>query len=115
MRSSLLVKVPKYVLLHDNSSDFVHNAPSILLKNSQNVSDCFCYSWIMNTAKHYRHYKGNEYEIIGEATHTETEERLIIYKSLHEPYVIWARPYEMFFESVTIDGKEILRFKKIEP
>lgn len=62
----------------------------------------------------YQHYKGNEYEVLGEGMHTETEEKLIIYKSLHEPYTIWARPFDMFFESVVIDGQEIPRFTKID-
>lgn len=62
----------------------------------------------------YRHYKGNEYEVIGEGVHTETEEKLVIYKSLYEPYTIWARPFAMFFESVVIEGVEIPRFTKVE-
>jgi len=68
----------------------------------------------MSIAGHYRHYKGNEYEVIGEGTHTETEERLVIYKALYEPYSIWVRPFDMFFETITIDGKTIPRFTKIE-
>lgn len=62
----------------------------------------------------YRHYKGNEYEVTDQAVHTETGEKLVIYKSLDEPSKIWARPFEMFFETVTIDGKEIPRFEKLE-
>ncbi len=68
----------------------------------------------MSIAGHYRHYKGNEYEVIGEGTHTETEEKLVIYKALYEPYSIWVRPFDMFFETLTIDGKTISRFTKIE-
>lgn len=63
---------------------------------------------------HYRHYKGNEYEVLGEGIHTETEEKPIIYKSLHEPFTVWVRPYDMFFETVVINGKEIPRFSKIK-
>jgi hypothetical protein len=62
---------------------------------------------------HYRHYKGNEYEVIGDGTHTETGEKFVVYKSLHEPVQIWVRPFDMFFEFVTIDGKKIPRFAKI--
>ena len=61
----------------------------------------------------YRHYKGNEYEVIGRGKHTESEEELVIYKALYEPYAIWARPYDMFIETVTVDGNEIPRFQKI--
>lgn len=68
----------------------------------------------MNITGTYRHYKGNEYEVLGEGTHTETEEKFVVYKALYEPYGIWIRPYDMFFERVTIDGEEIPRFAKIE-
>lgn len=61
----------------------------------------------------YRHYKGKEYEIIGEGTHTETEERLIVYKALYAPYAIWVRPYDMFFETIVVDGIEKPRFAYI--
>lgn len=62
----------------------------------------------------YRHYKGKKYEVIDEATHTETDERLIVYKALYAPYAVWVRPYDMFFETVTIDGKDIPRFERLE-
>ena len=62
----------------------------------------------------YRHYKGNEYEVIGEGTHTETEERLVIYRSVKDPAVIWVRPYEMFFEMVEVDGLTVPRFTKLQ-
>ena len=60
----------------------------------------------------YRHYKGNEYEVIGEATHTETEERLVVYKALYAPYAVWARPFSMFFDSVVVEEQTIPRFTK---
>ena len=62
----------------------------------------------------YRHYKGKEYEVLGEGTHTETNEKLIIYQALYEPFQIWARPYTMFFDTVVVDEQEIPRFAKIE-
>ena len=68
----------------------------------------------MNINGKYRHYKGSEYEVLGEGIHTETEEKLIIYKSLYEPYTIWVRPFDMFFETIVIDGQKILRFTKID-
>lgn len=66
----------------------------------------------------YRHYKGKEYEVIGEAVHTENREELVLYKMLYEtddfPYgSLWVRPKEMFLETVNIDNKEIPRFEYI--
>jgi len=61
----------------------------------------------------YRHYKGNEYEVLGVGKHTETEEDMVIYKALYAPYETWLRPYVMFFETVEVDGKEVQRFTKI--
>lgn len=56
----------------------------------------------------YRHYKGNEYEVLGVGKHTETLEELVFYRSLHDNNM-WARPVRMFYESV--DGS--LRFEFI--
>ncbi|MEO7905211.1 MAG: DUF1653 domain-containing protein [Candidatus Saccharimonadales bacterium] len=66
----------------------------------------------MTIADIYQHYKGNDYEVIGEAVHTETEERLVVYRSLGNPVTIWVRPFDMFFESVIIDGQTVPRFRK---
>ena len=62
----------------------------------------------------YRHFKGNEYEVIGFARHSETEEKLVLYRNMKNPEEIWARPYEMFAETILRDGKEIKRFERIE-
>ena len=66
----------------------------------------------------YKHYKGNTYEVIGVARHTETEEVMVIYKALYESEfgkdALWARPLKMFNEKVKVDGKEILRFVYLE-
>lgn len=61
----------------------------------------------------YRHYKGGEYEVIGVGKHTETEEKLVIYRAVDPPHQIWTRPYNMFFELVEIEGKTIPRFERI--
>lgn len=64
----------------------------------------------------YRHYKGNEYEVVGLAFHTETLEPLVVYKALRQKKGadFWVRPYDMFFDDVTIDGSIIPRFTKID-
>lgn len=65
------------------------------------------------TLGRYRHFKGSEYEVIGFAKHSETEEKLVLYKSLKNPDEVWARPYDMFKEIIFRDGKQIRRFEKI--
>ncbi|MES2006512.1 MAG: DUF1653 domain-containing protein [Patescibacteria group bacterium] len=62
----------------------------------------------------YRHYKGNEYQIIAFAKHSETEEPLVIYQDLSDNEKIWARPRAMFEEEVEVEGKKMLRFTPIE-
>lgn len=63
----------------------------------------------------YRHYKGNEYEIIGLAYQTETLEPLVLYKAVEHKKgaEFWARPYTMFFNNVTVDGKTVPRFERL--
>ena len=61
----------------------------------------------------YVHYKGNEYEIVGVAKHSETLEPMVVYKALYGDGGLWVRPYDMFFETVEINGETIPRFKKI--
>jgi hypothetical protein len=62
----------------------------------------------------YRHYKGNRYRVLHLAKHSETLKDLVIYECLYENPAgkIWARPLEMWGESVSVNGSMILRFKK---
>lgn len=63
----------------------------------------------------YRHYKGNIYEVLSEARHTETEEKLVAYRALQDDgAVIWVRPYAMFFDRVVVDSKEQPRFERLD-
>jgi len=62
----------------------------------------------------YEHYKGNRYEVIGVARHSETLEELVVYRALHDRNELWIRPLKMFFEKVEIKGKKVPRFKFIE-
>ncbi|MEC0764975.1 DUF1653 domain-containing protein [Bacillus haynesii] len=59
----------------------------------------------------FKHYKGGIYKVIGEVIHTETEEVLVVYDDMDG--TVWARPKEMFFGNVNVEGKEIKRFTKI--
>jgi hypothetical protein len=61
----------------------------------------------------YRHYKGNEYEVIGVAKHSETLEEMIVYRALYGENVLWVRPKGMFFETVLLNGIEVPRFECI--
>lgn len=58
----------------------------------------------------YRHYKGKDYEVIGLATHSETEEQLVVYRTLYGNFDLWVRPQAMFEERVEVDGKVYPRF-----
>ena len=60
----------------------------------------------------YRHFKGNIYEVIAIAKHSETGEEVVVYKS-HDQEV-WVRPLNMWNETVDRDGETFLRFKKID-
>lgn len=59
----------------------------------------------------YRHYKGNLYEVIETARHSETGELMVVYRCLYGEHSLWVRPLEMFMEKVLIDGHEVPRFE----
>ncbi len=64
----------------------------------------------------YKHYKGNEYEVIGIAKHSESLEDMVIYKPLYDCKLakFWVRPAYMWNEAITLqNGETVLRFKKI--
>jgi hypothetical protein len=61
----------------------------------------------------YRHYKGNEYEVLGVVRHSETLEPLVLYRPLYNQSGLWVRPYAMFFEQVEVDGRSQPRFARI--
>lgn len=58
----------------------------------------------------YRHFKGNEYELLFTAKHTETGEVLVIYRALYGERAVWARPLSMWLQTVELDGKTVPRF-----
>jgi hypothetical protein len=62
----------------------------------------------------YRHFKGNEYEVIGFAKHSETCEEMVIYRALYGDGQVWVRPVSMWNESVEYNGKTCPRFTYIE-
>lgn len=66
----------------------------------------------------YEHYKGNRYEVVGTATHTETREVFAVYKALYKGNfpegMLWVRPLAMFQENVSIGGRLLPRFRKLD-
>lgn len=62
----------------------------------------------------YRHFKGNEYEVLFTARHSETGEEMVVYRALYGEYGLWVRPASMWNETVIRDGKEYQRFTRIE-
>ena len=58
----------------------------------------------------YRHYKGNEYIVLGVARHSETEEELVVYRPDYGERGLWVRPRAMFEEQVEVDGRPVPRF-----
>lgn len=61
----------------------------------------------------YRHFKGNEYEVIGVARHSEDESPMVVYRALYGDGSLWVRPAAMWNETVERDGKIYRRFTKI--
>jgi len=61
----------------------------------------------------YRHYKGYEYQLIDTVTHSESMDNMVLYRPLYGEKKLWVRPYDMFFEMLTIDGRQVERFKWI--
>ena len=62
----------------------------------------------------YHHYKGNFYEVLGMALHSETLEEMVVYKALYGDGGVWVRPASMWDEEVEVDGKRVKRFAAVE-
>lgn len=69
------------------------------------------------TPGRYRHFKGNFYQVVGVARHSETEERLVVYRPLYGEGGLWVRPYEMFAGPVDRekypDADQTWRFERV--
>jgi hypothetical protein len=61
----------------------------------------------------YVHYKGGEYEVLGVARHSETEEELVVYRALYGARGLWVRPVAMFAETVETAGGPVPRFRRV--
>ena len=58
----------------------------------------------------YKHYKGNLYQVLGVARHSETEEAHVVYKTLYGDFSLWIRPLSMFTEMVEVGSEQVPRF-----
>ena len=58
----------------------------------------------------YRHYKGNLYELVDVANHSETLEKMVVYRALYGERELWVRPLQMWNEEVVVDEKKVKRF-----
>lgn len=61
----------------------------------------------------YRHFKGGEYEVLGIAKHSETQEEMVVYRALYGERQIWVRPASMWNERIERNGESFLRFTYI--
>ena len=61
----------------------------------------------------YRHYKGRDYQVLGTARDTETEEEMVVYRYLYGDFGLSVRPLRVFTESVVVEGKPEPRFKPV--
>ena len=82
------------------------SVPAEAAKNSKNVT-------VNNMIQKgfYRHYKGNEYEVIGVAHHSETQEDMVVYRSVSNHSEMWVRSARAFEENVEVNGEMVPRFK----
>lgn len=62
----------------------------------------------------YRHFKGNEYEVLAIARHSETTEPMVVYRALYGEGGVWVRPADMWNETVERDGKTCKRFERVD-
>ena len=62
----------------------------------------------------YRHFKGNVYEVLAVAKHSENMQDFVVYRDVNAPEKTWIRPLGMWLEPAEFEGKLVARFEKIE-
>lgn len=63
----------------------------------------------------YQHYKGNYYDVVDVAMHSEDESLLVVYRPCYGDRGLWVRPLGMFMESVEVEGATVPRFRYVGP
>ena len=78
------------------------------------MAECISYEEALESIRpgKYRHFKGNEYEVVGIARHSETEEAMVVYRKLYGDRSLWVRPASMWNEVIERDGKTFRRFER---
>ena len=76
--------------------------------------DCIRDKKMSIEAGRYKHYKGNEYLVLGVARHSETEEELVVYRQDYGEKGLWVRPLSMFRETVDVGGQQVPRFQYLK-
>ena len=64
--------------------------------------------------REFVHFKGKRYQLLDFAKNSETEELMVVYRTLYGAMEHWVRPAKMFFETVERDGKTMKRFELVE-
>ena len=73
----------------------------------------FWEEWLLRRGV-YRHFKGNLYELVDVAKHSETLEDMVVYRALYGEGGLWVRPLSMWNEYVEYEGGRVRRFEKVE-
>lgn len=79
-----------------------------------NSMQCGCFPAMTIQKGVYQHYKGGLYQVLEVARHSETEELLVVYRTLYGDYSMWVRPLDMFRQSVEVEGEIVPRFRLVE-
>lgn len=104
----------RILVLNDGSFELdFENSDEDIIPVENNINDVEILEPIPAELGKYRHFKGNEYEVIGIAKDSETLEELVVYRALYGDNELWVRKKSEFEEVIERDGKQIRRFEKI--
>ena len=94
----------------------VENGPSFDMSTNSNGNKNITYEEAVASILpgKYRHYKGNKYEVICIARHSETTEPMVVYRALYGDHGVWVRPAYMWNEVVDVGEARIKRFTKLD-
>lgn len=70
--------------------------------------------WKALEGRTFRHFKGNDYQLLYVARHSETQEAQAVYRALYDEGEVWVRPLAMFLEEIERDGVRMRRFAPVK-